>query len=332
MRISKIFENTFLKRDGLYFNLHHLKEYPSTSLLSPYPITSLGIGALWFSGFGQVFSRVLASVFCFVFAGCENTSQLGSLTVVSEGWLIRPGSPSKYLKRQLTQVAPDAISAADKEVFAAYEESGPSVWSTSWTSKLDFTGVAWDNAKAGTLIHPQFVVFASHFARRKGESLTFHDRAGRPVKRKIARRAMIHRIKDPDFTVAMLDQPVPPTVTHYPILPVGHDYRVLNGAPLLVTDKERKVHLFRINRVSRTGYEQIGARPALGHEYGSGLAERLEKGDSGHPAFVLVNGRLVLASTLKGGGWATTGPFFGGSKIQAALQQAIKRLAGSSTG
>ena len=242
---------------------------------------------------------------------------------------MRPGSPSNYLKRQLTDLAPEAVSARDKELFARYSKSGPSVWSDGWTSKLNFSGVAWDAPQAGTLIHPQFVVFASHFPRRKGESLTFHDRAGRPVKRKIFARAMINRVTNPDLTVAMLDQPVPSTVTHYPLLPVGHDYRVLNGAPLLITDKERKLHLFRINRVSRNGFEQIGARPALGHEYGSGLAERLEKGDSGHPAFVLVNGRLVLASTLKGGGWASKGPFFGGSKVQAAIQRAITKLAGS---
>jgi len=321
-------ETNLVKRDDILSTLSYTPGHPSTSLLSPYPITSLGIGTLFFSGFGKVWRKLLLPIAVLFLVSCEATTQVGNLTMISEGWLVRPGSPSKYLRGQLNEVAPEVFTPRDKELFANYTESGPSVWSSGWASKLDFTGVAWDDAKAGTLIHPQFVVFASHFARRKGETLTFHDRSGRPIKRKIAGRAMIHRIKDPDLTVAMLDAPVPPSVAHYPILTAGHDYRVLNGAPLLITDKERKVHVFRINRVSQTGYEQIGARPALGHEYGSGLSERLEKGDSGHPAFILVNGRLVLASTLKGGGWASKGPFFGGRTVQAALHRAILKLSG----
>lgn len=271
------------------------------------------------------------SLACLILVSCEATSKRGELTTVSEGWLIRPGSPAGYLKKQVGEIVPVASTSVSRDLFVRYDaQGGPTYWSPGWTATLDFTGIAWDNAKAGTLIHPQFVVFASHFQRRKGETLTFHERSGRAVKRKIARKAIIHRITNPDLTVAMLDRPVPSTITHYPIPPAGHDYRVLNGAPLLVTDKERKVHLFRINRVSQEGFEQLGARPALGHEFGAAFSERLERGDSGHPAFVVVQGKLVLASTLKGGGWASKGPFFGGDRIQRSLMAAMAKLRESS--
>ena len=112
--------------------------------------------------------------------------------------------------------------------------------------------------------------------------MIFHDRQGLPVRRKIVSKSIIYRIQSPDVTVAKLDSPVPSRITHYPLLPMGHDYRVLNGASLLVTDKERQVHLFRINR--------------------------------------------VMVSTLKGGGWASSGPFFGGVRLQTALIAAIAKL------
>ena len=239
---------------------------------------------------------------------------------------MRPGSPSRFLEKQSAQVIPVRPAESERSLFVHYDKNGQSWRAPHWASKLDFTGVAWDSAKAGTLIHPQFVVFASHFPRRKGETLVFHDRSGRPVRRKILGRVIVNRIKDPDLTVAMLDAPVPSSIRHYPILPPGHNYRVLNGAPLLVTDKERKVHVFRINRVSQAGYEQIGARPALRHEYGAAWGERLEKGDSGHPAFIILKGRLVLVSTLKGGGWASKGPFFGGQRNQRAMIGAMASL------
>ncbi len=260
--------------------------------------------------------------------GCQSPDTMhGPLRVHSSSWLVRPGSPSKFLNRQLASVIPASPSTADKQLFANYDADGPSTWAANWTRNLDFTGVAWDSAKAGTLIHQQYVVFASHFPRRLGEELTFHDREGVVVKRRIASKKIIHRVRTPDVTVARLDRPVPETIAHYPMLPLGHNYRpVLVGAPLIVTDKQRQVHLFRINRLERQGYEELGARPGMGRELAAAWRERLEKGDSGHPAFILINGRLILVSTLKGGGWASKGPFFGGRRLQTAIVAAMSAL------
>ncbi len=296
-----------------------ISPHPSTSLLSPYSDLPWNRGSF--------FARwvLLASVVVGM-AGCAGPTQRGPLTLASSGWLIRPGMPQRYLDKELQAVLPLQKGSGAERLFVFYQEKGQSQWFPNWAGKLDFTGVAWDDAKAGVLIHPQYVVFASHFPRRVGETLTFHDRSGRPIQRKLTARRRIHQIRNPDVTVGKLDQPVPDTVTSYPLLPTGIDYRVLNGAPLLVTDKERKVHVFRINRVSQHGYEKIGARPALGEELGSGWSERLERGDSGHPAFVVVGGRLVLVSTLKGGGWGTLGPFFGGERLQRAVLRAIATL------
>ena len=258
----------------------------------------------------------LSVCFGLLFSGCQSVESNGPLKVASSFWLIRPGSPSKYLNGQLKDLLPEVPGGHDKQLFARYHSKGRSWWTPNWTAGLDFTGVAWDTAKAGTLIHPQYV---------------FHDRHGQPVHRKIAAKSIIHRIQSPDVTVARLDRPVPARIAHYPVLPVGHDYRVLNGAALLVTDKERQVHVFRINQVSQRGFEQVGARPALENEFGAAWQERLEKGDSGNPAFLVIKGRLVLVSTLKGGGWASSGAFFGGKRLQDELIAAMRKLSESTT-
>ncbi len=259
-------------------------------------------------------------------AGCSVSPEpRGPLMVAGDGWMQRLGSPASYLEKQVQSLTPGIPTAADKRLFARYGESR-AYWAPNWLWKLDFTGIAWDAPQAGTLVHPRYVVFASHFPRRRGRTVLFHDRAGQPVRRKIVASQRINRIATPDVTIARLDRPVPQTIAHYPLLPPGYDYRLLNGGPLLVTDKERQIHRFQINRIRQTGFGEIGARPPLEADAGMSWHERLERGDSGHPAFVVIDGRLVLISILQGGGWAFRGPFFGCMRLQDALITAIHEM------
>lgn len=263
-------------------------------------------------------------------ASCASTSSPqseGPLTLAGDSWMFTPGSKVSYLDRQLRDLAPEIPAAGDKELFADYRPDGPSVWASNWTRRLDFTGVAWDDPKAGVLIHPQYLICASHYPRRLGSSVVFHDREGRPVRRTVTSRKRIGKIDNPDVTILRLNRPVPANVSHYPILPPGYDYRLLNGAKLLVTDQERKVHLFRINRVNmKSTYELVGARKALPSELDARWHEHLEKGDSGNPSFLIIDGRLVLVSTLRGGGWGAKGPLYGGRRLQLGIEAAIAAL------
>ena len=301
----------------------------STSLLGAVIPHFLGIAAL---GFLSHPAKVRLLAFLAVvgltvaLSGCQPPGLGGPKEMAPTPRELRRGGPAEYLNAQLRSLIPSVPKAGDKQIFAHYAAKNRSVWASNWTRALDFSGVAWDSSKAGTLVHPQFVVFASHFQRRLGEELTFHDRLGQPVRRKIAAKVVVHTVRSPDVTVARLNLPVTERVAHYPILPAGFDYGVLSGAALLVTDKQRSVHLFRINRVSQEGFEELGARPALGEEFGAAWQERLEKGDSGHPAFVVIKGKLVLVSTLKGGGWSSTGPFYGGQRLQSAIVAAMEEL------
>lgn len=233
-----------------------------------------------------------------------------------------------HLNKEVDRLAPFIPGPMDKALFLHYDAKGLARWSNNWTRNLDFTGVAWDSSKTGTLIHPQYLVFASHFQRRIGEEVVFHDRAGIPVRRHIAAKRTINRMGDPDVALARLDRPVPDSIAVYPLLPEGPDYKGLLGAKILVTDKERKVHLFWLNRLDafKSGYLSVGARKGLGHELAERWHERLIGGDSGNPSFLIVDGKLLLLSTLRGGGWGAKGPFFGDRQLKATLAKAMREM------
>lgn len=219
---------------------------------------------------------------------------------------------------------PSIPGPGDKEIFTQYRRNSVSTWSPSWTRRLDFSGVAWDNPRAGCLIHPRFVVYSSHFQRSVGELLVFHDRDGYPVSRKILAKKTINRIGEPDITVGMLDRPVPSGVRHYPMGPEGRELGL--GTKLLVTDRDRRVHIFEISQIQEGRYEELIARPGFPKRIRPEWSKRLVRGDSGHPAFVLSEGRLALAATLRGGGWAFRGPYYGGSRVRDAVEEAMREL------
>ena len=263
--------------------------------------------------------------------GCETTNTNGPLQTVGTLWIHHPKGAVNYLNKQVDRLAPAIPGPADKALFLKYHKDGTAHWSPNWASRLDFTGIAWDSPRAGVLIHPSYVLFASHFQRRVGETLVFHDRHGHPHRRRLSKKKTIHRIGSPDVTVGQLDRPVPNSITHYSILPPGYDYRLLNGAKFLITDKERRVHIFRVNRVHQSGFEQIGGRKGFEANMHPNWHKRLVAGDSGHPAFLIINEQLVLLSTLRGGGWASQGPFYGGPNLQKSIIEAIASMQSSPT-
>ena len=65
-------------------------------------------------------------------------------------------------------------------LFTYYQPKNPSKWRNNWTSKLDLTGVSWNDSRTATLISPSHVVMAAHFTRPANVSVMFHDKRGKP--------------------------------------------------------------------------------------------------------------------------------------------------------
>ncbi len=205
-------------------------------------------------------------------------------------------------------------------VFDAYvsADSPDVAWSRFWTKRIDFTGVAWDNPRTLTLISPRHALVAKHYQRRAGSMVVFHDRRGDEVPRAIVGTA---EIAATDLAVVLLHEDVPRGVTSYRVLPPSDTYaESLPGAYVLITDKQRKVHVHQVHSLAG---RSIAFTRADG--IGEGFYEALVAGDSGNPAFLWLGGEPVLIETHTTGG-AGAGPFVSAPENFAAINEAMRAL------
>lgn len=205
-------------------------------------------------------------------------------------------------------------------VFDAYvsADSPDVAWSRSWTKKIDFSGVAWDNPRSLTLISPRHALMAKHYQRRPGSMVIFHDRKGDEVPRAIVG---IAEIAGTDLAVVLLHDDVPKNVKTYRVLEPSASYNEsLTGALVLVTDKQRLVHVHEVRiAIGRS----IVFKKA--DEIDAAFYENLVTGDSGNPSFVWLNGEPILVETHTTGG-PGAGPFVSDPANFAAINEAMRSL------
>lgn len=199
-------------------------------------------------------------------------------------------------------------------VFKSYSADGKASWHDNWATRLDLSGVAWNDPRCATLISANHVVMAAHFIRPADIPLVFHDRDGKPHQRTVT---AVKSIPGTDIAVAKLSAPMPPQVRRYPFANASDAWI---GRPAIVSHEKRTVSVHRISSVQGTliSFEWI---PGLNPVYGRNLIP----GDSGHPSFVIKNGGLALLETHSSGG-AGTGPFYGSLAVQAAVRAAMAEL------
>lgn len=224
------------------------------------------------------------------------------------------------LNAELLKILPK--KAGKNWVFDGYinQRAGDVAWSSFWTKRVDFTGVAWDTPRTMTLITPRHVVMAKHYPRKPGELVRLHDSSGREVQRVLM--GLVKLDGAHDVAVGILSEPVPPGIRHYKLLAPADDLaEKLSGTLALVTDSERKVHVHECGTMppNQVRFRYPRSLP-------KGFYEDLIKGDSGNPSFVLVRGEPVLLETHTSGG-AGAGPFYGSAEVQAGISAAIAQLA-----
>ncbi|MDQ8192605.1 hypothetical protein [Roseibacillus persicicus] len=209
-------------------------------------------------------------------------------------------------------------------LFTKYQKRSVSQWNSGWTRRIDFTGVSWSHRQAGTAITPRHLVFAGHYPLKVGTSLTFHDRSGMVVGRKIEKLVSFRNRKEglrADVAVALLDRPLPPSIKTYRLLPPREDYsHTLPGCPVLVTEQNRRVFIHQIRGCSGRVIS-FQKHP----NFPDRLYKNLIKGDSGHPSFLLVGGEPVLIETHTGGGGGS-GPFYSSPALFKAVTEAVAKL------
>lgn len=195
------------------------------------------------------------------------------------------------------------------KLFRSYNPAGKSEWANNWTSRFDLTGVSWNDPRTATAISRTEVVMAAHFIRPANRSFVFHDRQGNPHFRTVRNVRRLGALGD--IAVATLDQPLPPSVTHYPL---ADPTDATQKRAVIVTDQTMQLSVHRIGSV-QTNRVILGNDPQIPKTYWRNLVS----GDSGNPAFIIENGRLHLLTTFTTGG-SGTGPFYGFPPIREALR------------
>lgn len=229
------------------------------------------------------------------------------------------------LRKQLNvNVAHTLKHNAKRDLFSNYRKNSQSVWSKGWAQKLNLSGVAWNGAKAGVLVTPQHVLMATHHQRRAGEKLVFHDLEGAAHARKLIKIIELPGELDPDISVGLLNKAVP--VTPYRVLSprtLLHHYDAdLKGCYALFTHANRRLSVVEIAGLAfrRVLFRQSKTVPKE-------FKEKIVRGDSGHPIFLLLQDELALLSMHSFGGNGA-GPFLSESQNFSEINQAIAALGG----
>lgn len=247
-------------------------------------------------------------------------STLSALIVLSSCTVGNEAGPLHHPDLSLEKLAEQAEGS--NQLFDHYHASGAVKWNQGWPWQLDLSGVAWDRSNTATAITPRHVVMASHYPRKQGEELVFHDRTGRRHVRTVEK--VVHfreRGAVGDVAVGLLDSPLPRSIRTYPLPKErSDDGQALIGALALVTEQRRALYFHRISRVHAG---------MLGMTYDRKLPESRRKplvtGDSGHPSFILSKGELVLVETHTTGA-SGAGPFYGSATVLKAIREIAQEL------
>ena len=211
-----------------------------------------------------------------------------------------------------------------KQIFDSYSPTSNSLWSRfGWTSKVDLSGVPFDDLRDGILISPRHILMATHYPRSNGSTLVFHDRSGQRVTRTLADQEPVPEdIRYfPDITIGLLNADVP--LKFYRVLPPRNDWNnYLANCPAFVTDQEKKLLVKSISSINQPFVSFTNSS-----DVDDFYDESLIPGDSGNPSFIIVRGEPVLIETHTFGGTGA-GPFFSTTTNYASINTLMSLLGG----
>tara|TARA_R110000765_G_scaffold9042_3_gene28563 strand:- start:15572 stop:16804 length:1233 start_codon:yes stop_codon:yes gene_type:complete len=234
------------------------------------------------------------------------------------------GSLSEHLSQQVDSRINDTMTMAlNGKVYSSQNHT-----TKSYTRNLDFWGgdidmtcsSPWNsnlsNRKAGTAITPRHILGAAHYEFGVGTVVRFVTADNQVVERTVVskKRHPDYQPYSPDLTIYGLDQDLPTTISPCVLFPASYgDFLTVSNmkelrAGAFGLDQEEKGLL--VDLVSnRSFYYPNNATRSI-------FSESKISGDSGNPAFIIVNGELVLITV-----WT-----FGGAGSGTALSDNIPAL------
>jgi hypothetical protein len=238
---------------------------------------------------------------------------------------------------------------ANGNIFDTQNHAAPTYTRNSdcWASSLDLTCISpWNsnasNRKAGTLVTPRHIINSAHYEFPVGTVVRFITSDNQIVERTILSRKRhpeYNRLSHlPDLTIYTLDSDLPASITPCKVLPsnwqnyISEENLTDTRIPALCLDQQEKAligefflyTLYESNASIQLQYPVDSNRNTF--------SETIISGDSGNPAFLIVNGELVFFTvwTLGGAGRGTLISHYI-SEINQMITDA-DTLAGVSTG
>lgn len=247
----------------------------------------------------------------------------------------------------------NAISSIDTRITNVFPNSALNIFTTQnhasqiyvrnvncWCYDIDdITCISpWNSTggaqRAGTLITPRHIIFAAHYPIEVGATVRFVDKNNNVINRTMVARKTHPSYTPyfPDLTVGVLDEDVPPEIHFAKVLPNNWMDRLptgVNRVPSLTLDQQEKALITDVDSITpwRTNFipPDINSQRYL-------FYEPKISGDSGNPAFLIINEELVILTvwTYGGAGGGTSITYFV-NDINTLIHN-VDILAGSVTG
>ena len=192
-----------------------------------------------------------------------------------------------------------------------------------WLKGVDLSCASpWNDScgtlRAGTLISKRHIVFAKHFALWKGVRILFTDNVVGVCPCYVGASKAI---PGTDIQVAALDSEVTPNIRPAKILPEDYAKWIGDGKglPIVTFNQREQVFLSECRGITSNGVANVastnGAWKALGG--------KIVVGDSGNPAYLLIDNEPILLYCLYSGG-AGHGPAI--HRYRREIQKAMDEL------
>lgn len=206
-----------------------------------------------------------------------------------------------------------------------------------WAYDINLTGVSPWNSNlghqgGGVLVTARHMMATGHFVISDNSTVRFITQDNQIITRTIVKRVSIDGYNHiPDLAVYVLDEDLPSSISPLRILPNNYNEyldHIYQGRPAsLIIDQEEKANVADLIWLSHIS---LFGTPSLIERFS--FYENLIPGDSGSPAFLIINGEAVFISsdTAAGAGLGSFVTYYQ-STINEMIQQ-VDQLAGVNTG
>jgi hypothetical protein len=226
------------------------------------------------------------------------------------------GYATNSLAKEVSDAVDNRITSTGIDIYSTQEPNngtnGTYVRNVNcWVNDVDLTCISpWNNTYAatnhttGTLISPRHIIMAAHFQVRRNAQIRFVDNNNNVVVKTVVDKITHPEYSPyyPDITIAVLDSDVPNSISFAKILPSNWSNYLPSLSsqytlPCLGLDQEEKALVTELKELDTSA---VFSKPLDANRLN--FYEDIIRYDSSNPAFLIINGELVIITVWTFGG------------------------------